>query len=110
MAAIVPGAGALEAAGAPKDINPVGQQVPLFGCMEIQADQPDGISKTPLFFTYGEAEAAMQMAVQAAGGDQKFEITVMPLVKAVQNMATDGEKAYLFEAPEASLVYLQSKL
>lgn len=111
MAAIIPAAEALEAAGAPKDLNPVGQQVPLFGCMEIQADQPDGTSKTPLFFTYKEAETVMNMALQGAGGgDQKFEITVMPLVKAVQSMATNEEKSYMFEAPEASLAYLKSTL
>ena len=111
LAAIIPGAEALEAAGAPKDINPVGQQVPLFGCMEITANQPDGTEKTPLFFTYKEAEAAMNMALDSAGGgDQKFEITVMPLVKAVQTMASNNEKSYMFESPESSLVYLKSTM
>ena len=103
MAAIIPGAAALEAAGAPKDINPVGQQVPLFGCMEIQADF-DGTSKTPLFFTYQEAEDAMNMALQGAEeGEQKFEVTVMPLVRAVQTMATNKDKSYILDIKDGKV-------
>ena len=114
MAAIIPSAEALEAAGAPKGLNPVGQQVPLFGCMEIAATQPDGKVFTPLFFSYEEAEDAMNRALveaQAVGGGAKFEITVMPLVKAVQSMAMGGkEKSFIFESPEASLEYLRSTM
>lgn len=113
MAAIIPSAGALEAAGAPQGLNPVGQQVPLFGCMEIAANQPDGTSMTPLFFTFEEAEAAMNMALEAGGGgknDSKFEVTVVPLVKAVQTMASNTEKSFIFEAPTSSLDYLRSSM
>jgi hypothetical protein len=111
MAAIIPSTKALEAAGAPQGLNPMGQQVPLFGCMEIAATQPDGTTMTPLFFTYEEAENAMNMALkEAGGGDAKFEVTVMPLVKSVQTMATNSEKSFIFEAPEDSLNYLRSTM
>lgn len=112
MAVVVPSAQALEEAGAPKGLNPLGQQVPMFGCMEISADQPDGTSRTPLFMSFDEAEAVMKMAVDGigAGEDSKFEVTVMPLVKAVQNMATNPEKSYIFEAPKSSLEYLRNSM
>lgn len=111
LAAVIPSVGALESAGAPQGLNPVGQQVPLFGCMEIAANQPDGSSMTPLFFTFEEAEAAMNMALEAAGGgDSKFEVSILPLTKAVQTMATSAEKKYIFEAPTSSLDYLRSTM
>ena len=114
MAAIVPSANSLEAAGAPAGLNPIGQQVPLFGCMEIVSNQPDGTTMTPLFFTFEEAENAMKMALGEAGvnagGDKKFEVTVMPLVKAVQVMASDEQKSFIFEAPTSSLDYLRNSM
>ncbi len=88
----------------------MGQQLPLFGCMEIQSTQPDGKSMTPLFFNYEEAEAAMNMALSGAGGadTSKFKVSVVPLVQAVQTAATNKEKSFIFEAPEKSLEYLRS--
>mmetsp|Transcript_9389 Transcript_9389/g.10928 ORF Transcript_9389/g.10928 Transcript_9389/m.10928 type:complete len:238 (+) Transcript_9389:28-741(+) len=111
MGVIIPSAEALEGAGAPEGLNPIGQQVPLFGCMEIQADKADGTSMTPLFFTKGEAEEAMNMALEGAGAsgdDSKFQVSIMPLVKAVQQMSTNENQSFIFEAPKSSLEYLRN--
>eukprot|EP00551_Chaetoceros_affinis_P001170 CAMPEP_0203643126 /NCGR_PEP_ID=MMETSP0088-20131115/8564_1 /ASSEMBLY_ACC=CAM_ASM_001087 /TAXON_ID=426623 /ORGANISM="Chaetoceros affinis, Strain CCMP159" /LENGTH=238 /DNA_ID=CAMNT_0050499213 /DNA_START=22 /DNA_END=738 /DNA_ORIENTATION=+ len=110
MAVIIPSSSALNAAGAPPGMNPIGQQVPLFGCMEIAATQPDGTSMTPMFFSQDEAESAMNMALSEAGGgdSSKFKVNVVPLVQAVQLGATNKEKTFIFEAPKSSLEYLRS--
>ncbi len=118
MAVIVPSVQGLEGAGAPKGLNPIGQQVPLFGCMDIQVNVGSGdgdsmMTSTPLFFTFEEAENAMNMALGEAGGSdggKKFEVTVMPLVKAVQTMVMNENKSFLLEAPKSSLDYLRGSM
>ena len=111
MAIVIPSQESLEAAGAPKGMNPMGQQVPLFGCMDMTEDRPDGSSLVPLFFNEEQAKEAMGMALQGLGEDEKakFDITIVPLGGAVQMQATsEGKKSFNYVPANTSLEYLRS--
>jgi hypothetical protein len=56
-AVIVPSKRAILQAGAPPGSNPIGQQVPLFACMEIMQSNEDGTCGVlPLFMDLDESE------------------------------------------------------
>ena len=110
MALVVPSQEGIEAAGAPSGMNPMGQQVPLFGCMDVVETSPDGTSMVPLFLSMDEAKQALNMALEGLPAEEqsKFEVTVMPLAGAVQMQATNSDKSFMYVAPKGSLDYLQS--
>lgn len=110
MALIVPSQKSLEDAGAPCGINPLGQQVPLFGCMDMTQNRPDGTSMVPLFLSMEEAREAMDMALQSVpdGDKGQFDITVIPLAGAVQMQATRSDRSFTYVLPTSSMDYLRS--
>lgn len=112
QAIIIPSAESLAAAGAPAEVDPIGQQIPLFACMEIMQELEDGTGVLPLFFQLEEAQAALAMAMKADGGDPKdFEITGLSLEKAVESLATVPETpAFQFITPAASIEHIQKYL
>uniref|UniRef100_A0A7S3V5P5 Tic22-like family protein n=1 Tax=Chaetoceros debilis TaxID=122233 RepID=A0A7S3V5P5_9STRA len=107
MALVVPPAQGIVDAGAPPGTNPLGQQVPLFGCMDVEQDLGDGTSMTPLFTTMGEAKDAMNMALEGLEDKSKFDVTVIPLAQAIQMQASTPEKKFTYVPSESSLKYLR---
>lgn len=111
MALIIPSQEGIESAGAPAGTNPVGQQVPLFGCMDMVETLPDGSSMVPLFLSQADADAAISMALESVSDDMKdkFEVNVFPLAGAVQMQAgTIGKRSFSYVPPQSSLDYLRS--
>ena len=109
QAIIIPSVEALAAAGAPAELNPIGQQTPLFACMDIMQELEDGTAVLPLFFKLEEAQAALKMALQADGGDAAdFEISGLSLEKAVESLVTVSETpAFQFITPADSIKHIQ---
>lgn len=106
-AVIIPSTEALEAAGAPAGMEPLGQQVPLFGCDDMKQDRPDGSSVTPFFVDVADADEQIEKAADSAGENgPDLEMKILPLMKAVQLAAT-SDTNYAFVPPEKSMDYLR---
>ena len=58
-AVLVPSVRSLLAAGAPPTATPVGQEVPLFCCMEMSQEGPDGGAILPMFMEESECRDAV---------------------------------------------------
>jgi len=118
-AAIIPSVDALKAAGAPSNVEPLGQQVPLFCCMDIMQESPkSGKPVLPIFMVHAEAMAAMKEAVSRDGPTagqavvEDFEVVSLSLPRAVEILATNGQNApkFHFLPPKESISYIQTYL
>lgn len=111
-AIIIPSVEALEAAGAPKGVNPLGQQVPMFACMEIMQEAPNGKPVLPIFLVHDEAKSAMEQAIEADGaGTDAFEIVSLSLPRVIDMLATNTDApAFHFLPPQESIQYIQTYL
>ena len=92
-------------------MNPVGQQVPLFGCMDMVEDLPDGSAMVPMFLSKAEADDAMGMALEGLEDEEKakFKVDVLPLAGAIQMQADSlGKINFTYVPPKSSLDYLRS--
>jgi len=61
QAVLVPTKASIVQAGAPSGASPVGQEIPLFACMEIMQEQQQGQAVLPLFLSSDEAHQAVLM-------------------------------------------------
>lgn len=111
-AKLVPSVKSMAAAGAPPETNPMGQEIPLFACMEIMREGDDGTPRLPLFFDVDEATEAMKAALEGDEPDAKpYDIVGLSLEKAVQMLSTVPETpAFQFVTPSASVTHIQSYL
>ncbi|CAB9497003.1 expressed unknown protein [Seminavis robusta] len=111
QAAVIPSADSLEAAGAPKGVNPLGQQIPLFCCMDIMQESPNtGKPVLPIFMVHKEAKEAMEQAVAVDGGEG-FEIVSLSLPRAVEMLASNEDApSFHFLPPRDSIDYIQNYL
>jgi hypothetical protein len=111
-AMIVPGQNAVLQAGAPPGTNPIGQSVPLFGCMEIMEERDDGKGVLPMFFSLDDANTAVKLAVEADGGNaDDFEVVALSLNRAVELLASaEDSPAFHFIPPSTSMKYIQDYL
>jgi hypothetical protein len=111
-AVIVPNKQAILQAGAPQGTDPVGQQVPLFACMDIMQETPDGRGVLPLFMLLEDANLAMEQALEADGGSpDDFEVVSLSLGRAVEMLATVPDTpAFQFIPPSSSVKYIQEYL
>jgi hypothetical protein len=111
-AMIIPSKDAVLQAGAPPGTNPIGQNVPLFGCMEIMEEREDGKGVLPMFLSLDDANAAVKLAVEADGGSvDDFEVVALSLNRAVELLASSEESpAFHFIPPSASMKYIQEYL
>ena len=112
QAVIVPSKNAIQQAGAPPNTNPIGQQVPMFACMEIAEEQEDGTPRLPVFLSLEDANAALKEAVDSDGGDEDdFEVVCLSLSGVVAQLATVPETpAFHFIPPSTSMKYIQEYL
>lgn len=114
QAVIVPGQNAILQAGAPPGTKPIGQQVPMFACMEIMEEREDGTGVLPLFMALEDANQALREAVQADDGVVKvedFEVVSLSLNRAVELLATVPDSpAFHFIPDSRSMKYIQDYL
>ena len=112
QAVIVPNRQAILEAGAPPYTNPIGQNVPLFACMDIAQETPEGKSILPLFLERQDAQDAVAEAVLTDGGSlDEFEIVSLSLNRAVEILATNPEStAFHFIPPASSMRYIKEYL
>ena len=73
-AQLIPGKAELTAAGAPPGAQALGQELPLFACMEISQPGTSGDPTLPLFMSYADCAAAVSQATAADAPDEKLEI------------------------------------
>jgi len=113
-AMLVPSLNAIQAAGAPQGAEPMGQQIPLFACLEMQAEGKDGKPTLPLFFVHAEAKKAMDTALEVDGTAEDkatFKIVNLSLQRAVELLATvPSTPAFQFVTPASSSKYVASYL
>jgi hypothetical protein len=111
-AILIPSKAAILQAGAPPGTNPVGQQVPMFACMEIIEEGPDGQDQLPLFMSFDDANSALKLAVGTDGGKvEDYDVVCLSLSGAVQQLATVPDiPGFHFVAPSTSVSYIQEKL
>lgn len=114
QAVLIPSAASIAQAGAPPGTSPIGQEVPLFACMDIMQETPDGKGALPLFMVLDEANAAIEEAVQAddeGATSDEFEVVSLSLNRAVELLATVPETpAFQFIPPKASLKHIDEYL
>lgn len=112
QAVIVPSAEAIKQAGAPPGTNPIGQPVPLFACMDVMQETPDGKGALPLFMVLEEANEAVEEAVESDGGSaDDFEVVSLSLNRAVELLATVPETpGFQFIPPESSVKHIDEYL
>jgi len=112
-AIIVPNKKSIIQAGAPPNANPMGQQVPLFACMEIAQENEKGKPVLPLFFELADAQNAVSQAVSLDGGkEEDFEVVGLNLPEAVSLLANSKEDttAFQFVPPASSLNHIRDYL
>lgn len=115
-AVIVPSKMAIVQAGAPPGTNPIGQQVPLFTCMDIMQTNEDGSGgMLPMFMVLDEAQTALSEAVKADGGKvEDFEVVSLSLSRAVELLATVSDNpetpGFQFIGPKKSFKYIAEYL
>lgn len=108
---IVPNKQSIIQAGAPPTANAMGQQVPLFACMEIAQESPDGKPVLPLFFELEDANNAVSQAVKLDGGEAgDFEVVCLNLPEAVSLLASSNENAFQFIPPTSSIEHIRDYL
>jgi hypothetical protein len=111
-AVIVPSKQAVLQAGAPPGTNPVGQQVPMFACLEIMEESEDGMGVLPLFMSLDDANAAVQEAVKEDGGkEEDLQVVCLSLSGAVEQLATIPDTpGFHFIPPSSSMKYISEYL
>jgi len=113
QAVIVPSKEAILQAGAPPGTNPVGQQVPMFACLEImEQNEEDGTGRLPLFMSLDDANEAVKEAVEADGGNaDDFDVVCLSLSGAVEQLVTIPESpGFHFIPPSTSMKYIAEYL
>jgi hypothetical protein len=115
QAVIVPNKNAILQAGAPPNANPIGQEIPLFVCMDVSQTNEQGRPVLPLFMTLEEANAAVMEAAEAEGGDPgELEVTSLGLSRAVELLAKtigdDTAPTFHFIPPASSIRHIQGYL
>ena len=112
-AMVVPGSADLQAAGAPEGAEPMGQEVPLFACMDLkQRDGDDGAPQVPLFFSYADSAAAVAQANDADQKDLQIDaiFSLQSIVEELAALEDPSSGEFVFEAPSASLHHAASYL
>jgi len=111
-AMVVPGMAELLAAGAPEGAQPMGQELPLFACMQLKRESEEGPPKVPLFMSYSDCAAAVAQAIEADAPKEPFEVdAVLSLQSVVEELTTLADPSsgeFAFQAPSASLQHLES--
>ena len=109
---VVPGIGELQACGAPEGAQPMGQELPLFACMQMSRDGDAG-PVLPLFMSNADCTIAVAAANEAAQPETPLEVTALSLQSVVEQLSAEGgptADTFSFIAPQASLDHQGSYL
>ena len=113
-AMLVPGVAELRAAGAPEDAQPMGQDLPLFACMEMSVEGAEGRQELPLFLSYADCQAAVGRTNDADPDDETpLEISGLSLPSVVERLSSLAEPSsggFSFQAPSASMRHIDAYL
>lgn len=101
-AVLVPGVADLMGAGAPAGAQPMGQELPLFACMELTRDGSEGAPKVPLFMSHADCAAAV---AQAPGGALEINaiLSLEGYVEELAGLADPSSGEFALVPPAASL-------
>ena len=111
-AMIVPGIADLLAAGAPEGAEPMGQELPLFACMDMSQAGKNG-PVLPLFMSHADCAAAVEMATAAESPEEPLEISCLSLpsvVERLSSVAMPGTGGFEFMAPDKTLAHIAGYL
>ena len=109
----MPGVPELTEVGMPQGMSAVGQELPLFACMQITKETDGGDAVTPLYMSYADCEAAVEAAEAAAGKDAEddpLEIVGLSLPSVVEHFlsAKEGTPKFAFVTPSRTNEHLSS--
>ena len=109
-AMVVPGIAELRAAGAPEGAEPMGQEVPLFACMDMKRDG----NQIPLFMSYADGAAAVKEHATSVDVDDALAIdaifSLQSIVEELADLEDPASGEFVFEAPSSSLQHAASYL
>jgi hypothetical protein len=111
-AMIVPGLADLVAAGAPEGAEPMGQELPLFACMDMSQAGKNG-PVLPLFVSHADCAAAVEQATAAESPEEPLEISCLSLPSVVERLASlamPGTGGFEFMAPDKTLQHIAGYL
>eukprot|EP00322_Chrysochromulina_rotalis_P003084 CAMPEP_0115857896 /NCGR_PEP_ID=MMETSP0287-20121206/15813_1 /TAXON_ID=412157 /ORGANISM="Chrysochromulina rotalis, Strain UIO044" /LENGTH=287 /DNA_ID=CAMNT_0003312133 /DNA_START=15 /DNA_END=879 /DNA_ORIENTATION=- len=104
---IVPGIADLRAAGAPADAQPLGQELPLFGCTKLSRYGDEGLIM-PLFMSHADCAAAVEQATNPDADDpDDAPITPLSLQSVIEQLCDPSSPAFSFMAPKASVQHVE---
>jgi len=105
-ALIVPGVADLQGAGAPEGVNPMGQEVPLFACMELTREGDDG-AKVPLFMSYADCAEAV---AEAPGGPLEVNaiLSLQSIVEELVELEDPSSGEFKLVPPASSRQHVSS--
>lgn len=109
-AQLVPGTAELTAAGAPAGAQVMGQQLPLFACMEMSQPGPGGAPQLPLFMSYADCAAAVSQATAVDNPEEKLEIVGLSLDSVCERLQGQQDGAFAFVPPSRSLEFIREYL
>jgi hypothetical protein len=102
-ASLVPGVTELTACGMPAGMPAIGQELPLFACMEMSRETEEGASELPLFMSIEDCQAAVKEAGKASDRSD-LEIVPLSLPSVVEHLSSnaEGKQEFSFVAPSSS--------
>jgi len=109
-ATIVPGMKELTAAGMPAGLPALGQELPLFACMQMTKETDDGGSVLPVFMSVEDCESAVKQA-RETNDDPYLEIAGLSLPGVIEHLASMDEgkpPPFEFIPPSSSTTHLSS--
>lgn len=105
-AMIVPGLADLVGAGAPADAQPMGQELPLFGCTKLSRNTEEGLIVS-LFMSHADCAAAVEAAPSGVDQDDLQPITPYSLQSVVDQLNDPSSPAISFVAPTPSVHHIE---
>lgn len=105
-AMVVPGIAELQAAGAPAEAEPMGQEVPLFACMGMKREG----GKVPLFMCHADGAAAAADASASLSKELEMDsvFSLQSIVEELSDLDDPLEGEFVWVAPSASLQHVAS--
>ena len=100
-ASLVPGVTELTACGMPEGLPALGQELPLFACMEMTREAEGGGTELPLFMSVADCEAAVKQAREEADRED-LEITPLSLPSVVEHIESSATPNFGVIPPTAS--------
>ena len=106
-ATVVPGVAELTAAGMPAGVSPVGQELPLYACLQMSKETEAGDSVMPVFMSVQDCEAALKDAREADPGLEIVPLSLPGIVKHLSALE-DDKPAFEFVAPASSREHIKT--